>query len=121
MELNIGPFIYRVYLWHGLIEHEGQQCIGLCDHDQRCVLISDTVSDEQRMQVLCHEAWHAWRHHFAGQSKTAEGEADLVGLVLVGLIKDLEGKIPAGLSRLNYTSKSPDARDQIAAKSVDEH
>lgn len=116
MELHIGPYVYKVYLWRGLIDHEGQKCLGLCDHDQQCVLVSDTVSGDRRLQVLCHEAWHAWRHHFGSQDSTLEGEADLVGLMMVQLMKDLEGKMPLAIEKLDYTMHGQLPDDRIAAK-----
>jgi hypothetical protein len=119
MDLHIGPLVYRVYLWPGFIQHEGEQCLGLCDHDRQYVLISDTVNDDRRMQVLCHEAWHTWRHHFASQCSTPEGEADLVGMMFVQLMKDLHGGMPHALSMLIYApSDERRAGDDIAAKPV---
>jgi hypothetical protein len=117
MDLHIGPLVYSVYLWSGYIPHEGQPCLGLCDHDRQCVLISDHAKNERRLQVLCHEAWHIWRHHFGSQCSTAEGEADLVGMMFVQLMKDLHGQTATELSTLTYASGDElQGGDDIAAK-----
>jgi hypothetical protein len=85
MQLRVGPFIYRVRLVRGYIDHAGQSCLGLCDNERGQLLISDRAGPSQRLQILGHEYMEAWVYHFGGQNPGKEDYCDLLGLALTQL------------------------------------
>jgi len=94
MQFHVGPFVYNAYLVRGHITHQGRQCLGLCQHEERRVLVSDRLDPVEQFQVLCHELWHAWHHRFATDDAGDEPLADLVGIAMTQLATDLYGAVP---------------------------
>lgn len=90
MELEVGPFTYRVRLVSGTIEHEGEPCFGLCDHLSRTILIADALDPDQRLHVLLHELFHAWQRHCPVALNEEESVADLVALSMTRLTLQLK-------------------------------
>ncbi len=86
MEIRVGPFTYRVRLVHGVIEHEGEACHGLCDHLRQEILISDEPPESQRLRVFFHEMMHAWWYHFAVDPSDEEAVVDLVGVAMTDFL-----------------------------------
>lgn len=91
MQMRVGPFVYRIETVQGYIEHEGNQCLGLCDYDRQILFVSDVGSEAQQVQVLCHEYIEAWLHHFGGNLKDLpekEQLCDLFGLAMTQFALD---------------------------------
>lgn len=64
MTLRVGPYLYRVRFVDGLIDHEGQPCVGLCDNDGKVIYVSTTPCEAEQIQTICHEYMEAWIYHF---------------------------------------------------------
>lgn len=111
MQFHVGPFTYQARLVRGYVLDSGRTCLGLCDHRHRQILISDLLDPPQRLQVLCHELWHAWCYHFPAQCRDEESLADLLGLALTQLAQDVLGPACDSLTHLPYlepeTSPNP--------------
>jgi hypothetical protein len=89
VKVDVGPFEYRVQLFEGLIDHDGQPCFGLCDNVQQRIYISDVPPPPQRMRILIHEIMHGWWFHFGPDRVDEESIVDLVGLAMTELITEL--------------------------------
>jgi hypothetical protein len=86
MNVNVGPFEYRIRLVHGYVQHEGQACLGLCDNVRQEILLSDVPPEAQRLQVFFHELMHAWWYHFGPDAGDEEAIADLVGIAMTDFL-----------------------------------
>ncbi len=106
MNLRVGPYVYRVRQVHGLIDHEGEACLGLCDNQLHELLVSDQASTAQQIQVLCHEYIEAWIHHFGQNLDDKEDYCDLFGLAMTQFVMDYTRSVreEVGLDRCS----SPD-------------
>lgn len=89
MNLRVGPFVYRVQFVEGLIEHEGRQCLGLCDNDAHVILVARHGSEAQQVQVVCHEYMEAWVYHFGQGMTDKEAMCDLFGMAMTQFTLDL--------------------------------
>lgn len=68
MEFKVGAYRYRVYLVPGL-SHPETGCLvdGLIDFNNREIYVSTAVSHRRWREIILHEYWHAWIHHFGFQ------------------------------------------------------
>ncbi len=89
MLLKVGPFVYRVVLVAGYIEHDGEDCLGLCDNETHELFISDRCSTAQQVQVIAHEYMEAWIYHFGRDGMDKEAWCDLFGLAMTQFVLDL--------------------------------
>lgn len=89
MNLRVGPFVYRVQFVEGLIEHEGRQCLGLCDNDAHVILVARHGNEAQQIQVVCHEYMEAWVYHFGQGMTDKEAMCDLFGMAMTQFTLDL--------------------------------
>ncbi len=88
MDFKVGPYIYRVTMARGYLELDGQRCLGLCDHEQHALEVSDQCSPAQRVQVICHEYMEAWLYHFGHAGMDKEAYCDLFGLAMTQFAMD---------------------------------
>lgn len=93
MHLKVGPFVYRVVFVEGFVEHDGAECLGLCDHERHEITISRSVSEAQQIQVIGHEYMEAWVYHFgadlADDAAQKERWCDLFGAAMTQFVMDL--------------------------------
>ncbi|MEM9916193.1 MAG: hypothetical protein AAF911_14660 [Planctomycetota bacterium] len=89
MLLRVGPFVYRVEKVAGYVQHEGEDCLGLCDNDEHVLWLSERCSTAQQIQVLCHEYMEAWLYHFGQGVSDKEDWCDLFGLAMTQFVMDL--------------------------------
>ncbi len=76
MHLTVGPYSYEVLKAHQLIHPmSGDKLDGLIDFATGTIWIDDTVPTHRRLDVILHEYWHAWRHHF-GKPENEEAQCD---------------------------------------------
>ena len=88
MRFQVGPFTYSVRRVSGYIEFNGQRLLGLADHEQHELLISDRVNLTQQVQVLGHEIMEAWIYQH-GAPRDKESACDLFGTALTAFTMDL--------------------------------
>lgn len=89
MILRVGPYLYRVNFIPDYVEHQGTQCLGLCDNDEQVITVSQRVSEAEQIQVLCHEYMEAWLYHFGRSTRDKEDYCDLFGMAMAQFISDL--------------------------------
>lgn len=89
MRLRVGPFVYRLVVVEGFIEHEGESCLGLCDNEAHELRVSSECSEAQQVQVICHEYMEAWLYHFGSDAMDKEAYCDLFGLAMTQFVLDL--------------------------------
>lgn len=110
MLFRVGPFVYRVEKVAGYVQHEGEDCLGLCDNDAHVLYVSQECSTAQQIQVLCHEYMEAWLYHF-GQGVEAVGDkeqwCDLFGLAMTQFVTDLMHTLRVEGPALFDSSPSP--------------
>lgn len=123
MFVNVGPFRYKVVLVHGHIDHEGEDCLGLCDNIRQKILISDIPPERQRLQVFFHELMHAWWYHFDVNPADQEAVVDLVGIAMTDFVLQALKKLDreelerALMPTRNLTADQP-ARSDTAPKTA---
>ncbi|HAI10610.1 MAG TPA: hypothetical protein DCM28_02825 [Phycisphaerales bacterium] len=77
VELFAGPFSYRVLVVKNLKHPEtGQSVDGLINFDDREIYISDQASRRRWLEIVLHEYWHAWCHHFGKLESDEEQQCD---------------------------------------------
>ncbi|MEM1027367.1 MAG: hypothetical protein AAGJ38_04725 [Planctomycetota bacterium] len=118
MHLRVGPFVYRVEKVAGYVQHDGEDCLGLCDNDEHVLWLSERCSTAQQIQVLCHEYMEAWLYHFGQGVSDKEDWCDLFGLAMTQFVMDLmqtlrlEGPAilggPSSDTSVNAGAASPD-------------
>jgi len=89
MILRVGPYLYRVNFIPDYVEHQGTQCLGLCDNDEQVITVSQRVSEAEQIQVLCHEYMEAWLYHFGRSTRDKEDYCDLFGMAMAQFVTDL--------------------------------
>lgn len=84
MRIFVGPFSYNVELVRGLIQHEGEPCLGLCDDIRQWIGVSDEPPPEQRISIFWHELAHAWQRWLKVHDLPLDEEAfaNLIGLAM---------------------------------------
>jgi len=114
MLLRVGPFVYRVEKVAGYVEHEGEDCLGLCDNDEHILWLSERCSTAQQIQVLCHEYMEAWLYHFGQGVSDKEDWCDLFGLAMTQFVVDLMQTLrlegPAILGSANTSESANSAK-----------
>lgn len=81
MMLRIGDRIhYQLQLHPGRLHFQGERCLGLCNHDQRTLLIAGDLPPDEMFEVMCHEYWHAFAHTYGHFAHDEESSADLFAL-----------------------------------------
>ena len=63
MLIRVGTDYYAVQLVEGYISRGEDQFVGVCDHLRRQILISDQLSESDRLRVLVDRWINAWSHH----------------------------------------------------------
>ena len=115
MFVHVGPFRYRIRLVHGYIQHQGEDCFGLCDNLQQQILISDIPPERQRLQVFFHELMHAWWYHFDVDPNDQEAVVDLVGIAMTDFITQALQKLDRTELEHALAPTTALARDRPAA------
>ena len=103
MNFRVGPYVYKVRQVEGLIPHEGQYCLGLCDNERHELLISDQASAAQQVQVVCHEYLEAWVYHFGQKIEDKEDYCDLFGMAMTQFVLDF---IQSFRTEMAFTDRS---------------
>lgn len=95
MQIAIGPMTYDVCLVEDWIDHEGEPCLGLCDHVAQRILISKRSQPDRRVNVFFHELAHAWQRVFNVGDVTLDEErmADVIGLAMADLKPATLGRV----------------------------
>ena len=76
MHLTVGPYSYEVLKAQHLIHPDSLQKVdGLIDFATATIWIDQVVPAHLRLDIILHEYWHAWRHHF-GKPEDEEAECD---------------------------------------------
>jgi len=107
MNLRVGPFVYRVRFVEGLIEHEGRQCLGLCDNDAHVILVARHGNEAQQIQVVCHEYMEAWVYHFGQGMTDKEAMCDLFGMAMTQFTLDLMHQMRCWATLERWGDESP--------------
>ena len=116
MRFRVGPYIYKVELVHGYIEHEGERCLGLCDNETHVLQVSDVAAEAQQIQIICHEYMEAWIYHFGehlANLPAKEAFCDLFGMAMAQCMMDFVAQFRGNLSKHPARNESPkDSRPQ---------
>lgn len=108
MNLRVGPYIYRVHQVPGYLEHDGRQCLGLCDNERHEIFVSDVPNESQQVQIVCHEYMEAWMYHFGHdmiEHPAKEAMCDLFGMAMAQFAFDFMHA--AGNSLPSFANMSP--------------
>ena len=93
--LRVGGFDYTVKLVRGHIYLDGEECVGLFDHKQQLILISDEQCVGARWATLWHEIAHAAHtvlrkgDSLIGRETVAEFVEDMMTGVKPGTLRQL--------------------------------
>lgn len=76
MHLTVGPYSYDVLKAQQLVHPSTHEPLdGLIDFATATIWVDASVPANRRLDVILHEYWHAWRHHF-GRPENEEAECD---------------------------------------------
>ena len=117
MILRVGAFLYRVNFVEGYIDHQGQQCLGLCDNDAHEITDSTVPGLAQQVQVICHEYMEAWLFHFGQGVSDKEDYCDLFGIAMAQFVLDLTHQLHTFAAGEDQLADSLDAIRQMGQRS----
>ena len=143
MHLTVGPYSYSVLKTQNLSHPIDNEAIdGLIDFATATIWIDQTVPAHRRLDVILHEYWHAWRHHF-GKPEDEEAECDWFAAAVMQFLREwhlqgcefslscLDSDTPANRTQLKMvgramidsgtTSPTPEAPEAPEVASVFKH
>lgn len=70
--------------------YEGEQCLGLCDYDNRIIYLEAEQSEESKRAVLSHEALHYFLILLGIDQRLSESEVEIYCQSFTALFNDLK-------------------------------